>query len=529
MRRNQQSKILEMLETLDEAHYELQTRLSSEIALELLADCQSFALKIGEFIEGIKGEGTKTVSLLEEYCELVYQASMDADSPTHAGKLDAQLALIENMVRSELKPDKVEAVFFPYQLSMWDSLESIYLAAREDPECDAYVVPIPWFEKNPDESFGKMHYDGDSYPENIPVIDWTKYDVEERRPDIAFIHNPYDSANSASSVPPDFYTDRLMFFSGLLCYCPYFVTYDDISWNFALSPGAFNADRIIAQSEKVRASFIREIDSLMKEYPDLEVRGGDNLEKKVVALGSPKFDKVLSMTVEDFSLPDSWRRLIEKPDGSRKNTVLYNTSVTGFLNDSEKMLNKMRHTFSVFRNRDDAILWWRPHPLSIALFGSTIPGLAEEYGRLVDDYKCEGFGIYDDTPDFHRSLKLSGCLYGDATSLVALYQCMEKPVLIHDIAYYGDTGENGNSIEQPFTIGTDISGFTKSIDYALKERPGGMTLERLLDILELPEKPDWYTGLLKKQREYKFTEIANPDGKAGEAVWEHCKAAVMHQ
>ena len=32
-----------------------------------------------------------------------------------------------------------EVVFLPYKASMWDSLESVWKAAEEDPDCVAYV------------------------------------------------------------------------------------------------------------------------------------------------------------------------------------------------------------------------------------------------------------------------------------------------------------------------------------------------------------------------------------------------------
>ena len=66
---------------------------------------------------------------------------------------------------------RIEAVFLPYKASMWDSLESVWKAADEDPDCDAYVIPIPYFDRNPDGSFGPMHDERLDYPDNVPVTD----------------------------------------------------------------------------------------------------------------------------------------------------------------------------------------------------------------------------------------------------------------------------------------------------------------------------------------------------------------------
>ena len=59
---------------------------------------------------------------------------------------------------------KVEVAFMPYKASMWDYLESIWVAANEDENCDAYVVPIPYYERNLDGSLGQFHYEGREFP-----------------------------------------------------------------------------------------------------------------------------------------------------------------------------------------------------------------------------------------------------------------------------------------------------------------------------------------------------------------------------
>ena len=62
-------------------------------------------------------------------------------------------------------------------------------------------------------------------------------------------------------------------------------------------------------------------------------------------------------------LPEEWRRLIEREDGSRRKVVLYNTTLGAMLRDTEEMLAKIRNVFEVFRNQKEVVLLWRPHPL----------------------------------------------------------------------------------------------------------------------------------------------------------------------
>lgn len=52
---------------------------------QLLEDMQNSAIAIGKIIEQEEGYGTKTVAMLEEYCELLYEYLTEQD-PGHALK-----------------------------------------------------------------------------------------------------------------------------------------------------------------------------------------------------------------------------------------------------------------------------------------------------------------------------------------------------------------------------------------------------------------------------------------------------------
>ncbi|MDR2572654.1 MAG: CDP-glycerol glycerophosphotransferase family protein [Oscillospiraceae bacterium] len=408
MRKNQQKQILELLQTLEQAQ-----------ASGLYAECQDGALSIGEFIESIKGEGTKTVTLLEEYCELIFKASNGEASEK---QLKRHLIKVENSVKSELKPDRIEMVFLSYKASMSDSLESIYLTAKEDPNCDAYWIPIPYYEKNPDGSLGKMHYEGaDYYGKNIECTNWQQYDIEVQRPDAIFTFAPYDNGNYVTSIHPDFYCERLRRLTDLLVYIPYFVVVETVGEIYITVAGCMYAHKVIVQSEEVRSSYI-------KTFKETFGNQYGKPEDKFVALGSPKFDEVINSKCEDYELPEEWQELI-----SNKKVILYNTTVHTFINtDADKYYKKMKSVFDTFRKRDDVVLWWRPHPHLESGIMSLFPHKLSEYKQIIEDYIKEGFGIYDDTADLHRAVTWSDAYYGDWSSVILLYQTIKKPVIIQD-------------------------------------------------------------------------------------------------
>jgi hypothetical protein len=339
------------------------------------------------------------------------------------------LILVENSVRSELKPNRIEVAFLSYNASMADSIESIYLAAKADPECDAYWIPIPYFERKADCTFGQMHYEGaDRYGDGIECTNWREYDIEARHPDVIFTFAPYDSWNYVTSVHPAFYCERLRGLTDLLVYCPYFVLAGDVPEHFCTVAACMFAHKVILQSERMRDTYVRVF----------KARYGDEFGKpddKFVALGSPKYDKIINSRREDFVLPDEWRELI----GGRK-VVFYNTSVGAILQGNERYLKKLKSVLDTFRGRDDAALWWRPHPLNEATYRSMRPQLLEEYERIVANYRREGFGIYDDTPDPHRAIAWTDAYYGDGSSLVPMYQATGKPVMIQNTWFTNQDG-----------------------------------------------------------------------------------------
>ena len=444
MRKNQQQQALDFVKLLEQAHDELKTLIKQQniaSARGLLEDCQEGAIELGNLIETTEGEQCKTIAVIEEYCEqtyLIYEKLVQ-DENVNADKvykiLRRLVIKIENSIKNDI-PIRREVVFLPYKASMWDSLESVWKAADEDELCDAYVIPIPYYDKNPDGSFKEMHYEGDQYPEYVPVTDYEDYDFESRKPDMIFIHNPYDEFNFVTSVHPFFYAKNLKQFTQMLIYIPYFVMVE-VSPNdkYAVHgiehhctvPGVFYADYVVVQSENIRRIFIDVLtETFGKESKPV-------WEKKMLGLGSPKMEKVLNIGKENEEIPKEWLKVIQKPDGSRKKVILYNTSVGALLINDEKMLAKIQSVLKIMKeNKDEAVLLWRPHPLMKSTISSMRPELREGYQEMVDEYIHDGWGIYDDTSEFHAAFAVSDAYYGDYSSLVPLYLATGKPLLQHN-------------------------------------------------------------------------------------------------
>ena len=350
MRKKQKKKLLSCVDSLREVHKEIKEAIQKKAyaaALNMLADCQELAIAVGENIEQSEGAGHATVSLIEAYCEVLFRVSEEIQHKQEVDKsdfsendvnenrvwkiLNKQLIKVENSIKNDITV-RLEMVFFPYKASMWDSLESVYLAAKEDPNCDAYCVPVPYFEMKPGHSLGQMHYEGGDYPESIQITDWQTYSFEERKPDVIFIHNPYDDCNLVTSVHPRFYSSNLKKYTEKLVYIPYYATSGGMAAAQSMLPAYLYADYIVIQAP------------LFREYFDKGIP-----DEKFLPFGSPKFDKVIKKCQNP---PKEWMHKMMRKD-FRKRVIFYNTSISGMLKDTETFLKKMEYVFECFAGRED--------------------------------------------------------------------------------------------------------------------------------------------------------------------------------
>ena len=428
VRKHNQKQFLEIADSLTHVNAIVKNLVeagNTEQVGAILSEAQNVAISLGTAIENALGLGTKAVGVLEEYCETLWNISEEKQQEEQLVEV-AKLAVIMAKEREELSnlPIKKVAVFLPYKASMWDSFESVWMAAHDDEMCEDYVIPIPYFDKNGDGTFKEGHYEGNDYPDYVTVHDWQRIDLAALRPDSIFIHNPYDEFNHVTSVHPDYYSYRLKEYTDKLVYIPYFVTNGGINEINCQVSAILHADKVIVQNEEQKAVY-------EKVYMDL--KGEPAPEGKFLALGSPKFDKVANTTRENVEIPENWQRLITREDGSRKKVILYNTTVSALLRRSDEMIEKIKSTLKVFKEIDDVVLLWRPHPLNRTALEFSRPDLHQEYSKIVENYKSEGWGIYDDTVDFHRAIAISDAYYGDGGSTVPLYKATGKPMMMQNV------------------------------------------------------------------------------------------------
>lgn len=484
MQKEKKQQILNIVKSLKKMH-EILEKQEGKQSQDELVNCQESAIVIGRAIEKTEGEGTDAVRLLEEYCEKVYEKSIgqgQGDSQCNV-EIDKQIVVLLEQIQECI--DKIplthEIVFLPYKYSMWDCMESIWMAAKEDKRCKCRVIPIPYYEC---ETGGGIRYcyEGDKFPEDADIIDYREYDLQTEKPDVIFVHNPYDNCNYVTQIEPAYFSDNLISNTGMLVYVPYYIagSYDKSGAWFKMAaelPVMRNADRIVVQAEAQKKA----------------MAAAGITEEKLLLLGQPKFDKSVSLKREEYLRTSKWSRIIEN-----KKVFLLNSSIEFLLGDTLHWFQIIDDVIKTVLNMENVVLLWRPHPLLEATIRSMRPDIYDRYLDLKDTMGATEKIIVDETKDAYEAMALSDALISDYSSIIFQYIATQKPVYII----------NGDKSSKERAIVT--------CDYYESYMEAEMKLEEFVKLIVDGEDP-------KAELRYRTmaNSVVNMDGTAGEKVFHH--------
>lgn len=362
-------------------------------------------------LETKKDAGQRYSELLDEFKKKIESSDIEGAKKT----ADDFKNLISDSV-------VYKVVFMPYKASMWDSLESVWMAADKDKRCEAVVVPITYYELDSNRNPAKSVNEREEFPEYVPVVNDEEYDLENDRPDIIYIHNPYDDTNLVTRVESRYYSWNLKKYCEKLVYVPYYKWVDGVS-STSFKSAMYYADYTVQSSDDAVRRCIEASPEYAKEFglETIEIR--NIMENKLINLGSPEVDKVVSLN--NVKLPYEWNGKVAR---SRVN-VLYNTTLDEIF--KSKTFDKVKETLDFFKNnRDKSFVIWRPHPLMRQSLVSMLPYLVDEYDEIMSEFINSSYGVLDTNASMHYSMFWSDMCYGYKTSsLTELYKYTGKIVL----------------------------------------------------------------------------------------------------
>jgi hypothetical protein len=398
-------EIISILQDFHKLHQEIIHAGTADLQLQCMALAQENALQLGNQIEKLTDQSSEIIGALTSYCEILYKIAQNGNiniDPLDQ-KIDEAITILESLPSVRL------IYFLPYKASMWDSLESIYLAAAKDPAVKAIVMPIPYYEF--DNVQHKIHecYEGNQFPSDIPIENYKNTDLSVLHPDAIYIHNPYDDDNYITSVNPRYFSKYLKVQTDCLIYVPYYVTSGFFGVDQQHVHAMRNISFMVVQSQHFKD------DAIAQSYYD-----------RLLPLGSPKLDKVIKMCSHSSTFHPEWSDFI-----AGRKVVMLNTSINAMLHNTDAYLTKLEHLFDYFQNRQDIALIWRPHPLLHATLLTSRTAFVARYESLVKRFISCNIGILDTTASIEETIAVSDAYIGDnATSVINLFGAAGKPLHI---------------------------------------------------------------------------------------------------
>lgn len=406
----------------------------------ILELCQSSAINIGEMIEAVYGEKHRSIRVLEEYCESVYEiyeALNEASTTKEA--VSELLQHVFEKVKKEITGtllERKEAVFLPFRAKYWDAMKSIWECACLDDTYDTFVIPIPYYDKTALGELRNFHYEGNEFPDDVLITEYEQYDFEKRHPDIIFIQVPYDEYNYTLSVEPFFYSKSLKEYTDRLVYVPFFELSDEYGQNscekktmefFCTVPGLIHADKIFVQSEKMREAYV----NCLSEFAGEATRY--IWEQKISGIGTPlsdvkasNYDKEKDNILKSF--PIEWKKKLYRKDGTIKKIILCITSVTSFMCYGQQTEKDLEIFFDFIQEKKEEIsLLWMTYPVA-PTDAKGEPLCVPIIQKLLDKYSEADWMLYDETADIERGCILCDGYYGDPCWGGHRCEMLEKPV-----------------------------------------------------------------------------------------------------
>lgn len=260
--------------------------------LDMLAQCQSVIIDLGNFIEQMKGEENLSakacVAALEEYCEKIFDVYNNVSLAVEREKEDFQklcaalnraFVQMKQTVENEIIHKKLVA-FLPDNPKRWKEMQALYDYYRQQENTEVCVIPLPLFAKNlyGEIVAGQDEYDKNDkrgeYPADLNIIAWHTVQMQSYEFAAIVIQNPYDAENPYLTVPPAYYAKQLQQYTDCLIYMmPQGVndfTENDITDIYGLKysltvPGTMYADKILIESGAMKELFVNHLTAFAGE------------------------------------------------------------------------------------------------------------------------------------------------------------------------------------------------------------------------------------------------------------------------
>ena len=414
--------------------------LSYEDIITYLSELQNNIVSFGTLTESIKGEDCNTVKLLEQYLEVIYKVakyvqkfdegiSYEASAENKYAECDEGVkdtfASISEAIDSEIV-NRRSVLFLPVKAKHFSSMRMAYEMEAATPDTDVYVMPLPYYYKEYDGSFkDEMHIDTEEFIKaNIPVTDYSRFDLSLLCPEKIYINSAYDEYNMAVSVDTRFYARNVKKYTEKLIYIPYFklMEFDRANYPcwynmqyYCTVPGVVMADKVYVQSENTRKVYI------------------DKLNEWV---GDEKYTDIWEQKIDVYNESCEEDSEDELRDAGSKKTIVWFVSAGSLAEFGDRYIEKAYRNLDVFAlSKDKLKVLLISEPFLDEMIKTYSDELYKKWTGFIDEFNRSGIGeVVSQVEDQSvEALLKANAYYGDPSYICKDFILMKKPVMLRNV------------------------------------------------------------------------------------------------
>lgn len=334
-------------------------------------------------------------------------------------------ASISEAIDSEIV-NRRSVLFLPVKAKHFSSMRMAYEMETATPDTDVYVMPLPYYYKKYDGSFkDEMHIDTEEFIKaNIPVTDYSRFDLSLLCPEKIYINSAYDEYNMAVSVDTRFYARIVKKYTEKLIYIPYFklMEFDRTNYPcwynmqyYCTVPGVVMADKVYVQSENTRKAYIDKLNEWAgdEQYTDI-------WEQKI---------DVYNESCEEHS-EDELR------DAGSKKTIVWFVSAGSLAEFGDKYIEKAYRNLDVFAlSKDKLKVLLISEPFLDEMIKTYSDELYKKWTGFIDEFNRSGIGeVVSQVEDQSvEALLKANAYYGDPSYICKDFILMKKPVMLQNV------------------------------------------------------------------------------------------------
>ena len=405
--------------------------LSYEDIITYLSELQNNIVSFGTLTESIKGEDCNTVKLLEQYLEVIYKVAkyvQKFDENKYAEcdeEVKDKFASISEAIDSEIV-NRRSVLFLPVKAKHFSSMRMAYEMEAATPDTDVYVMPLPYYYKEYDGSFkDEMHIDTEEFIKaNIPVTDYSRFDLSLLCPEKIYINSAYDEYNMAVSVDTRFYARNVKKYTEKLIYIPYFklMEFDRANYPcwynmqyYCTVPGVVMADKVYVQSENTRKVYI------------------DKLNEWV---GDEKYTEIWEQKIDVYNESCEEHSEDELRDAGSKKTIVWFVSAGSLAEFGDRYIEKAYRNLDVFAlSKDKLKVLLISEPFLDEMIKTYSDELYKKWTGFIDEFNRSGIGeVVSQVEDQSvEALLKANAYYGDPSYICKDFILMKKPVMLQNV------------------------------------------------------------------------------------------------